>query len=82
MPCGQCQLHERPLLFLGGAGRKDEKALNEIIDTMLEKGVETFLPQALSNVAWGCATLEHNNEAFLQVGFFRKGHLIGTPHKG
>lgn len=50
-----------------GAGKRDEKALDEIIDTILEKGVETFLPQALSNVTWGCATLEHNNEAFLQV---------------
>lgn len=54
-------------LVLSPAGNKDTEAIDAIIDTMLEKGVDTFFPQALSNVMWSCATLEHTNERFLQV---------------
>jgi hypothetical protein len=43
------------------------KLLDSLIDTMLALGVRTFLPQALSNAVWGCATLEHNHMGLVQV---------------
>ena len=43
------------------------KLLDSLIDTMLALGVRTFLPQALSNAVWGCATLEHSHMGLVQV---------------
>ena len=49
------------------AGVKDAEILNAIIDAILKKDVGTFYPQALSNVTWACATLEHLNTRYLDV---------------
>ena len=53
---------------IAAAGVKDAEILNAIIDAILKKDVGTFYPQALSNVTWACATLEHLNTRYLDVG--------------
>ena len=41
--------------------------MNLVIDETVRRGTESFTPQALSNLIWACATLDHLRPDLLEV---------------
>jgi hypothetical protein len=47
--------------------RSDERMLDRMARDALRRGMSAFVPQAVSNMVWGFAVLEYNNNAFMLV---------------
>lgn len=41
--------------------------MDRIINETLRRGTEEFAPQALSNLIWSCATLDHHRPELMEV---------------
>ena len=41
--------------------------MDRIIDETLRRGTDEFVPQALSNLIWACATANHKRPDLLEV---------------
>ena len=48
-------------------GRKNEALLDQVCDEVVERGTGHFVAQALSNIVWGSAILDHVSPPTLEV---------------
>ncbi len=60
------------------AGHKNAELLDRICDEAVRRGTDGFVAQALSNIVWGCATLEHVSPQALEVGCLRPRIYISS----
>lgn len=47
--------------------RPDEGLLETMARDAMRRGMSAFVPQAISNLVWGFAVLEYNNNPFMLV---------------
>ena len=50
-----------------GAGHHKAELMDLVCDEMMRRGTDEFAPQALSNVIWACATLDHHRPEIMEV---------------
>lgn len=47
--------------------RSDDQLLETMARDVLRRGMNAFVPQAISNMVWGFAVLEYSNTPFMLV---------------
>ena len=49
------------------AGEQHEELLTAMLDDVVARGTDDFAPQALSNIIWACASLDHHRPDIMEV---------------